>query len=276
MAPVPLITLLTDFGTVDPYVAILKGVILSLTSRIHLVDLTHDIPPQDVAAASFQLQEARPYFPPGTIHLAVVDPGVGTDRRAIAVATDHDWLVAPDNGLLTAALGATPARAVVALTEPRYWRTPTPSATFHGRDIFAPIAAHLARGVPLENLGSAVDPASLVTLPLGGYQRHETHLQGHIQHIDRFGNLITTFPATALPAGSWRVRYGDRWIPQQHTYGASPVDFPGGSPAPDSPPVALVGSGGWVEIARSGDSAQALYQAHRGDPVELWPLTPTP
>src|SRR5581483_4316382 len=148
------ITLTTDFGLDDIYVGVMKGVLLGIAPNARLVDLTHAIAPQNILEASLRLAAAVPYFPPGTIHLVVVDPGVGSERRAVVVETEQSRFVAPDNGVLTAPLRQNPARRVLILGEAArpYFRHPV-SATFHGRDLFAPIAAHLAAGLPLEALG---------------------------------------------------------------------------------------------------------------------------
>ena len=164
------LTLLTDFGLSDCYVGVMKGVIAQVNASLNVIDLTHQIPPQNVALARFALMTAFPYFPVGTVHVAVVDPGVGGTRRAIALAVGEDaaqpsgFLVGPDNGLFSGVLTTYPAIAAVELTEPQYWRSPTPSATFHGRDIFAPVGAYLANGVPLNEVGQSIAPETLVSL----------------------------------------------------------------------------------------------------------------
>jgi S-adenosylmethionine hydrolase len=160
------IALLTDFGLQDGYVGILKGVIASLMPQVAVVDISHEIPPQNLWAARFCLANALPYFPDGTIAVAVVDPGVGGDRRAVAIQTERGWLVGPDNGIWAAVLQRDRPVAAVVLTNSTYWREATPSHTFHGRDIFAPVAAHLARGVAIAELGEPIDPVDLQPLPL--------------------------------------------------------------------------------------------------------------
>ncbi|NJM57077.1 MAG: SAM-dependent chlorinase/fluorinase [Synechococcales cyanobacterium RU_4_20] len=153
MKPNTLVTLTTDFGLQDAYVGVMKGVIWGIAPQVKLVDLTHSIAPQDLWAARFQLANSVPYFPPGTVHVAVVDPGVGSQRRAIAIQCSQGWLVGPDNGLFSGVLERYPAQKVVNLSDRSYWRERSPSFTFQGRDIFAPVAAHLAQGVALEALG---------------------------------------------------------------------------------------------------------------------------
>src|SRR4028119_646018 len=179
-----IITLLSDFGLSDVYVAVMKGVIAQINPGLTVVDLTHQIPPQNIAAARFSLMNAYSYFPPGTVHIAVVDPGVGSNRRSVAVEFDSGFLVAPDNGLLSGVLSQSAVKTAVELTNPKYWRTGTPSTTFHGRDIFAPVGAHLASGVPLEELGKVIDPKTLVQLPIGECTQTDQGVTGYVQYVD--------------------------------------------------------------------------------------------
>ncbi|MBV8715564.1 MAG: SAM-dependent chlorinase/fluorinase [Chloroflexi bacterium] len=252
----PVITLLTDFGLHDTYVGQVKGAILSVAPSAAVVDLTHAVPPQDVLAGAFLLWSAVETFPPGTIHVAVVDPGVGSSRRALAIrAARGDTLVGPDNGLLLPAtyrLGG--LHDAVALTKQRYWR-PDTSATFHGRDIFGPVAAHLARGVPLSDFGP---PASdLVDLRLP-----EPHgLEGEVIHVDVYGNLVTNLPAASLPP-RFDVLVAGRSAPFALFYGSvAPGEL-----------LAEVGSNGLLEISVRDGSATKLTGAARGTPVSLQPL----
>ena len=188
------ITLTTDFGLRDPFVGIMKGVLLSICPSARLVDLTHEVEPQDVLGGGLALEAAVPYFPPGTVHLAVVDPGVGSARRAIAVRAGGYYLVGPDNGLFTFVLEADGWTAV-SLTAPEY-RLAEVSRTFHGRDVFAPAAAYLAAGVPLERLGPPVPDPVLLRRP--GCRLEGGELVGEVLDADRFGNLITSIPAARL------------------------------------------------------------------------------
>ncbi len=249
-----IITLLTDFGLADGYVAAMKGVIAGIAPDAALIDVTHLVPPQDVASGRFRLLTVAPYFPPGTVHLAVVDPGVGTSRRAVAVrSSSGSLLVGPDNGLLLGALEADPAVSAVELSEPRFWRTPTPSATFHGRDVFAPVAAHLATGVALGELGRAIAPGSLVKLDVASWRSVSGGAEGAIQAVDGFGNLISSIPGHVLPAhGRWSASIAGRTVTGERTYGdVRPGEV-----------VALVGSHGFVEIAvRQGDARKTLEAA---------------
>ena len=184
----PIITLTTDFGLADGYVGTMQGVILSIAPETTIVDLSHQVPAQDVRAGAFVLYQAVLFFPPETIHVVVVDPGVGSQRRALAVRTSQGTFVAPDNGVLSYVLNKADNHEAVSLTNPTY-QLPRVSTTFHGRDIFSPAAAHLAAGTSLEELGPRA--INLVRLPL---PQPETTLDGglvaHVMHIDHFGNLI--------------------------------------------------------------------------------------
>jgi len=188
------ITLCTDFGTRDGYVAAMKGVVLGIAPEATIIDITHEIEPQNVAAAAFVLQTTCPYFPDGTVHLVVVDPGVGSHRRAIAVRTARFVYVAPDNGVLTRVLREDPALEVVSLESGEY-RLSSVSRTFHGRDIFAPAAAHIARGVAMNVLGPSVEGVRGLEWP-SPRRAARGEIEGCVVHIDRFGNLITNIPAT--------------------------------------------------------------------------------
>lgn len=254
-----LLTLLTDFGDRDVYVGTMKGAIASVNPSLRAIDLTHQIPPQDVAAASYQLATAYRYFPVGTVHVAVVDPGVGTARRGIAIAIPEGILVGPDNGLFSGVLARSSAIAAVELDNPDYWRDRSTSTTFHGRDIFAPVGAHLAAGVPVGCVGTAISLPSLVKLPELPLERTDGGWRGCIQAVDRFGNLIANLDGGLLDGRDWEVEIkGDRVLGCR-TYG----DRASGAL------LALVGSNGWIEIAVNGGSACDRFQAKRGDRVEL-------
>ncbi|MBC7235650.1 MAG: SAM-dependent chlorinase/fluorinase [Chloroflexi bacterium] len=258
----PIITLCTDFGTRDGYVAAMKGIMLDIAPTATLVDITHDIPPQSVTEAAFVLASCTCFFPAGTIHLIVVDPGVGTARRALAVRTARHVYVAPDNGVLTLALHHDPPLEAVSLTAKRFWRTTEPSSTFHGRDIFAPVAAHLACGVTLTELGQPAGDLAHLDI-LSAHQAKDGSINGHILHIDRFGNVITDIAAELLAGRTdWSVTLGGIGVgPLVPTYGAvSPGEI-----------LALVGSHGFLEIAvREGHAAERLGVCV-GDPVQVSP-----
>ena len=265
----PLLTLTTDFGLDDAYVAAMKGVILSLAPESRIVDVSHGVAPQDVMGAAFVLREAVPFFPPGTVHLAVVDPGVGTERRAIAARIGGQTFVGPDNGLFSLLLDPEPdtgevgePEAVVVLDRPALWRTPKPSRTFHGRDIFAPVAAHLAAGRALTDVGTPTDTLKRLhwVQPLADAQG----LRGWVVHIDRFGNAVTNLPGTLLDsrrgAGEFKCYVGSAILGHLHgTY----------AEVEEGEPVALVGSSGHLEIAVHGGNAAELLTIQKGSAVNV-------
>ena len=253
-----LLTLLSDFGLSDIYVGVMKGAIAQVNCSLTVVDLTHQIPPQNIAAARFCLMNAYLYFPVGTVHVAVVDPGVGSSRRAVAVEFADGFLVGPDNGLFSGVLSQSPATTAVELTNPNYWRTPYPTATFHGRDIFAPVGANLASGVPLAQLGRAISSATLVQLDIPECTQADTSVNGYIQYVDGFGNLVTNIPA-AYVEGNWSVVAGGLTIPGCQNYSERQV----------GQAIALIGSHGWVEIAISSGNAQTQLQLDWGDRVKV-------
>ena len=254
-----LVTLTTDFGTRDSYVAQLKGVLLSGCEELRVLDLTHEIAPQDRVEAAIFLRGAVPTFPPGSVHLAVVDPHVGSERRAVAVAIAGQFVVCPDNGLLTLLARAHPIEEARELTNPALRREPV-SATFHGRDVFAPAAAHLACGGAFGEIGPAAGGLVELALPEPRGEDGGT-VTGEVIHIDRFGNAVTNIPRTGLPEGAAQLRVGGRRLPLRRTY----ADVASGEP------LALIGSGDLVEVAvRDGDAAAALGIA-RGDRIELEP-----
>ena len=254
-----ILTLLTDFGLSDVYVGVMKGVIAQINPTLTVVDLTHQIPPQNIAAARFCLMSAYRYFPDETVHVAVVDPGVGGNRRAIALQFPSGFLVGPDNGLFGGILSQSRAIAAVELTNPDYWRVPTPSATFHGRDIFAPVGAHLASGVSLKLLGREIDLASLVELPIPECQRIDGGVTGFIQYGDRFGNLVTNIPGSLVEGKIWSVAIAGQTILGCQTYSDAPVGNL----------VALIGSNDWVEIAVNGGNAQMRLEVDLGAKVQV-------
>ena len=251
----PLITLTTDFGTRDCYVAAMKGVIARRCPEARILDLTHDIPPQDVGEAAFFLAGACPWFPPGTIHVVVVDPGVGTARRALAARIGEQFFVCPDNGVLTLLARDAPVDAHE-IASPAF-KLPDISATFHGRDLFAPAAAALAGGRTLDEAGPPAD--KLVMLPWPEPRWNGNLLQGEVVHVDRFGNAVTNIHRTHLEgrgrptkivAGSCRVAH------IHAAYGDVPADTP----------LALSGSADLLEIS--------VNQGHAADAFTLAPGTP--
>lgn len=253
------ITLLTDFGLSDVYVGVMKGVIATIAPHVSVIDLTHQIPPQDIATARFQLMNAYPYFPPKTVHIAVVDPGVGSSRRAIAVQLETGFLVAPDNGLISGVLSQNLAITAVELTNPNYWRTSNPSFTFHGRDVFAPIGAYLAIGASLRELGDTIELSSLQNFPIPDVVETPEGLEGSIQAIDHFGNLITNIPVGRIQDRSWSIQIGNNIYPGKTTYAdANPSEILG-----------LVGSHGWIEIAANRGNAQEILGLNIGGLIKM-------
>ena len=244
----PIITLLTDFGTADGYVAELKGVLYSAAPNIEVVDLSHEIAPQDVESGRLAVARYWRRFPVGTVHVVVVDPGVGSSRAALAVSSDGRYLVGPDNGVLSPSLLASGARTVT---------LPIPigaSATFHGRDVFAPAAAALATGVPIDSLGAVcLDP--VVRRTPEARRGPDGWVVGEIIAIDRFGNAISNLIA---PRGG-RIEIAGRVMPIVRTYADTPV----------GDVIAVVGSSGFVEIAQRDGSAARTLELARGTPVRL-------
>ena len=253
------IAVLTDFGLEDGYVGIMKGVMSSIYADLSIIDLTHYIPPQNIWAARFCLMNAYPYLPKNTVFLAVVDPGVGSKRRSIAIKCSRGYLVGPDNGLFSGILLEDPAIKAVSLTNTDYWRVPNVRFTFHGRDIFAPVASHLASGVPLEALGVDIPLNSLVSLPLDHPKVTENKIIGSIQYIDHFGNLITNISSYQVKDKDWLIQIDDKIIKSGLTYG----DVNRGENIP------LIGSHGWLEIAVNGGNAQEKLQLKWGDKITV-------
>lgn len=268
-----MITLLTDFGSQDAYVAVMKGVIASIAPNIRLCDLTHSVPPQDILAARFNLMLAYPYFPVGAVHLAVVDPGVGSTRRGVAIQCENGFLVGPDNGLFSGVLAEETVVKAVSLTNSYYWRTKEASNTFHGRDIFAPVAAYLASGVSIDALGDRISPDTLVQPkipPVVPLRSKPVAYAGSLQYIDSFGNLISNIPGDRVPDTAWRVviegadKNFDLSEPQR-TFQA-PLYVQGRKTYSDVPAgelTGVVGSHGWVEVACNGESAAQRLQIAR-------------
>jgi len=260
--PPPLISLLTDFGLTDTYVGQMKAALLRVSPGAVLVDLTHDVPAQDVKAGAFLLWSAVEAFPEGSLHLAVVDPGVGSTRRAVAARTRRgDVLVGPDNGLLVPALEQLGGLdAAVELSTPEYWG-PRQSRTFHGRDMFAPVVGHLAAGVPLERLGRALrDLERPFSFPPPGEENGCP--VGEVLHVDTYGNLITNLPGAVLPA-RFRVQLGSTVIedaPHAHYQAVAP-----------GAPLSLVGSTGLLEVSVRDGSAAEVLGAGRGVRVRIEP-----
>lgn len=256
-----IITFLTDFGTRDAYVAAMKGVALSVHRGANLVDISHDIPPQDVMQAAFVLRESAGWFPAGTVHVCVVDPEVGTDRAGIAVRSGDQYFVGPDNGLFSLVLGRADQEAVV-LDNPAFWNSSTTSTTFHGRDIFAPAAAHLAAGRSLQDLGSPLEKLRPLhwALPI----HDDQGVRGWVVHVDRFGNCITNITQAEFDAGRTGRRFkcyaGTVILDQLHPTYAS---VSGGDP------LLLFNSSALLEVAVSRGNAAELYGLRTGSPINV-------
>ena len=255
-----IITLTTDFGAADPFVGIMKGVIVGRAPTARVVDLTHGIPPHDVLAGALVLRHSVPYFPRGTIHLAVVDPGVGSERRALCVETPGALLVGPDNGLLSLAAAPGEIRRIVHLNEERFFLSPR-SRTFHGRDVFAPVAAALAAGTPVEKLGSEVRDMQRLDLPPVMREAHA--LRGQVIYVDHFGNLATNVSAADLAGlASPRPKIA---IGSLRLHGLA-SSYAAGAPGE---PLAVLNSWGLVEIAVREGSACNRLGAGVGAPVVI-------
>lgn len=255
-----LITLTTDFGTQDPFVGVMKGVIKGIAPQVEIIDLTHAIPPQDILAGAFVLKTACRFFPTDTIHLIVIDPGVGSSRRPIAARLGEWLFVGPDNGVLSYVLAEAPLHQAVTLDNPAYHRHPT-SRTFHGRDIFAPAAAHLARRVPMSALGTPLE--TLTALPLPGPEIVGDMVRCHVIHSDIYGNAFTdlTEPAyTQWAVGEVTITVNGQIVP-------GPLDAY--SDVAEGAPLALFGSSGHLEIAVHNGSAREKLGLTRGDAVTL-------
>jgi S-adenosylmethionine hydrolase len=256
------ITLTTDFGTRDWFVGTMKGVILSVNPRASVVDLTHEIPGSDIRAGAFALMASCRFFPKGTVHVAVIDPGVGGQRKAIAVKTRDYFFVGPDNGVLSFALAQEQIRAVHALTNEDFFLQPI-SSTFHGRDIFAPVAAHLSKGLPIQKLGPPLKSFTRLTWPQPRFSPNQ--IRGEIIYCDRFGNAITNLRLEDLPETtrtSWQIQFKrQRVCPLAAFYQAVPI----------GKPVAIVGSSGLIEIAVNGGSAAEMFRLKVGNPLTACP-----
>lgn len=271
------ITLTTDFGTGDGYVASMKGVILGINPQATVVDISHSVEPQFIRQASFIIHTCWRYFPEGSIHVVVVDPGVGSHRRAVILKTPSAYFVAPDNGTLSYILHelseiqgannralidkATPRLMpegceAVSITKKEYWRHPV-SATFHGRDVFAPVAAHLSLDIPITEFGENTDSLTVFPIPIP-FKDATGHTVGHIIHIDRFGNLVTNLRSRDIPPGGAAVEVRNQRIDNTSRY------YSQGSGL-----MALIGSNDYLELSFGDGSAASILGAHVGDTIKL-------
>jgi S-adenosylmethionine hydrolase len=257
----PIITLLTDFGTADYFVAAMKAVILSVNPHARIVDITHEVAPQDVQEAAFTLLAAYLTFPKGTIHVAVVDPGVGSARSPIVIDAAHQLFVGPDNGIFSYVCERDVPSQIFRITNREFFRQPV-SSTFHGRDIFAPVAAALSMGVSPEQLGAPHDGCvrleSLEPKPLkkGGFK-------AHLLHIDRFGNCVTNITRKHLPNNNAVLAINGKKIDCFKDY------FAAEELKKKKRLFAIWGSAGFLEIAAQDRSAAEILKARRGDKVEV-------
>ena len=259
----PVIVLMTDFGLSDTYVGQMKGVIHSIAPSAHIIDLTHAISPQNIAQGAFLLGTSAPFFPEGSIFVSVVDPGVGTARRAIAIQTERHTFLAPDNGLLTTILQKEQVKRCISIniTEKRYILTSV-SSTFHGRDVFSPAAAHLAIGVPVQELGEESDPAGCTRIHIPDCTSSDSghSWEGSVIFTDHFGNLVTSLDSEQLDRSiQWIVSAGELQLPLSATYGD----------VADQQPLAYRGSFGMIEIGIRNGNASELLGIKDGDRVNV-------
>lgn len=256
-----IVTLTTDFGTDDVFVGVMKGVLLGIAPDARLVDLTHAVPPQAIRLGAFLLRLSVPYFPAGSIHVAVVDPGVGTDRRPVCVETSAGVFIGPDNGVLAPAAQEAGIVRVIDITNEDYW-LPRVGSTFHGRDIFAPVAAHVAAGVPLDAIGQPGRDLTPCELPRA---RRETgrpeSVLGKVIHCDRFGNLMTNVTADDLAAFSSRKLSVSIGGVEIHGLASSYTE------APEGALLALLNSWGLLEVALRDGSASSQLSVSPGSPI---------
>jgi S-adenosyl-L-methionine hydrolase (adenosine-forming) len=256
------ITLLTDFGTRDGYPGIMKGVIWTIAPDAQIADISHQVAPQNIMEGAFTLSRVVPFFPPGTVHIVVVDPGVGTPRRPIAVRIDQTFFVGPDNGIFSLILQQAKAASkrieIVHLNQARFW-LPEVSNVFHGRDIFAPVGAHIANGVPLTEMGTVIDDPLMLDFPKP--QKITTGWEGEIIHIDSFGNLATNLEQQHLPENRLAVvriaGYEIHGIVRSFGEGA------------EGDLVALIDSAGKLSIAVVNGNAALKLKVGTHEPVEL-------
>jgi S-adenosylmethionine hydrolase len=268
--PAPVITLLTDFGSSDHYAAAMKGVMIGICPEARLIDISHDVAPFAVTEAAYTLAQAWTCFPTGTIHLVVVDPGVGSARRPVLAEAGGHMFVAPDNGVLTMVLDAAPEHSVREITAANYFREPV-SRTFHGRDIFAPVAAHLAQGVPPASFGARIDDA--LRLGLGKpVPTSEGNWMGVVLRIDRFGNVVTNFDWASfhwVAERSFNLQMG--WRSVRRYCSSYTAAQPGEL-------FVIKGSGGCLEVSANQGNAAKILGVETGKEVAIafWPTPAQP
>lgn len=259
-----IITLTTDFGDIDPYVGIMKGVICNIYPYAKIVDITHNILPQDIWQANYVIENAYHYFPSKTIHLCVVDPGVGSARKPILIETKNHFFIGPNNGLFTGILEKEEVINLIEITEEKFWLQERNSkidlsSTFHGRDIFSPVAAHLAKGVSSFEFGKSFPRDELVKLPLVLFDKKEKWCTGSVKYIDRFGNIITNIPSSAVPEKVQGKIKGTEFkgITTSYTEGNG------------NKLCAIKSSNGYLELFVNKGNAAKLTNVRIGDKVEV-------
>lgn len=258
-----IVSLTTDFGLRDHYAGVMKGVILGICPAASIVDISHQVTPYEIAEGAFLLAQAYPHFPPGTVHVIVVDPGVGSSRRPVLLEAARQFFVAPDNGVLSMVLSREEKRKVRAVTEDKWFRKPV-SATFHGRDIFAPVAAHLARGIPPSRFGRLIDDylrREGMDRPIHTGKRIWT---GTVLHIDHFGNMVTNVRPPDIPGLEEGRPFHMAVGPYQIAHIASHY-----AECAPGEPFLIVGSSGYLEISVNQASAAKTLGCGVGAPVEV-------
>lgn len=262
---IPILTLTTDFGTADPYVAQMKGAIYEVTRQIHIVDLTHEVPAHDIVSTAFTIRAAATSFPARSVHVVVVDPGVGTDRRPIMVSSLEQYFVGPDNGVFSLLYEADPGHKVYHITAEHYLREGI-SSTFHGRDVFAPAAAHLSKGIGIENFGEPVEDPVKIDLPRPKVTQ-EGRVRATVIHVDRFGNLITNVTRGAFEA--LLKKTGKSGVKGAGSASAASGMVKTYGEGQDGAPFFLFNSSNHLEVAAKRGRASDALGLKAGDPVEM-------
>ena len=256
-----IITLITDFGSKDGYVGTMKGVILTINPQVSLIDITHEVSPQDIFEAGFVLQNSYKFFPRHSIHLVVVDPGVGGERKALLIDTEDHLFIGPDNGVFTLIYECENINRIIELTKSNFF-LPDKSSTFHGRDIFAPVAAHLSRGISVEDFGDVCN--EIVTIDIPKPEITEGAITGVVLHIDNFGNLITNISEGLFRAligeGSYKIMAGNKV-----TVGLK-VSY---SEVKKGEVLAIFGSAGYLEISAREQNAQKKLKMNKGSEIKV-------
>lgn len=252
-----IITLTTDFGLTDWFVGAMKGVILRFAPNAQVIDITHGIPAGDIRSGAFALAASYRAFPSGTIHVGVVDPGVGSDRAGVVIETEKGFFIGPDNGLFSFVLRGERLKSIHRLDNPQY-RLSEISRTFHGRDVFAPAAAHVSRGVPVQQFGERLH--ELVKIDWPELKSTGTGLRGEVVYVDQFGNAITNLPGSGvLASGATKLKIGAVTVPVKQCY----------ADVPRNKPVAVIGSTGLLEIGVNGGSAAKKFKLKTGSRITL-------